>query len=284
MGVLCWMIMRIQDLKLLFFATLIAAASCSAQQPAAPRGAEQQATATPAAPKPEDTEVWEPVPAVVTPGADNTAPPSDAIVLFDGKNLDEWVSAQDKSPAKWIVAGGILTVSKAPGVGNIETRRTFRNYQLHIEWKIPENITGTSQARGNSGLFLASTGPGDAGYELQILDSYNNKTYVNGQAGSIYKQGIPLVNPNRKPGEWQTYDVVWTAPTFNADGTLKTPAYVTVFFNGVLVQNHFELKGQTLYIGQPFYKPYDTAPIKLQAHGDRSEPISFRNIWVRELN
>ena len=167
--------------------------------------------------------------------------------------------------------------------GNIETKRTFKNYQLHIEWRIPENITGTDQARGNSGVFLASTGPGDAGYELQVLDSYNNKTYVNGQAGSIYKQGIPLANPNRKPGEWQTYDVVWTAPTFNADGSLKTPAYVTVFFNGVLVQNHFELKGETLYIGKPFYKKYDTAPIKLQAHGDKSEPISFRNIWVREL-
>jgi hypothetical protein len=279
------MTMRIQDLRLLVFAMLIAVTyPGSAQQPTAPQGGEQQSASKPVAPKPEDTEVWEPVPKVVTPGATNADPPSDAIVLFDGKNLDEWVSAQDKSPANWIVSDGILTVSKAPGVGNIETRRTFANYQLHIEWKIPENITGTSQARGNSGVFLASTGPGDAGYELQILDSYNNKTYVNGQAGSIYKQGIPLVNPNRKPGEWQTYDVVWTAPTFNADGSLKTPAYVTVFFNGVLVQNHFELKGQTLYIGRPFYKPYDRAPIKLQAHGDRSEPISFRNIWVRELN
>jgi hypothetical protein len=218
------------------------------------------------------------------PGSTDAAPPSDAIVLFDGNNLNEWVSAQDGSPANWIVANGIMTVNKARGVGNIQTKRAFRNYQLHIEWKIPENITGTDQARGNSGLFLASTGPGDAGYELQVLDSYNNKTYVNGQAGSIYKQGIPLVNPNRKPGEWQTYDVVWTAPIFNPDGSLKAAAYVTVLFNGVLVQNHFELKGQTLYIGQPFYKKYDTAPIKLQAHGDHSEPISFRNIWVRELN
>jgi hypothetical protein len=244
----------------------------------------QQATAKPIAPKPQDTEVWEPEPKVVTPGSGDGAPPSDAIVLFDGKDLNEWVSAQDGSPAKWTVANGILTVSKAPGVGNIQTKRAFRNYQLHIEWKIPENITGTDQARGNSGVFLASTGPGDAGYELQVLDSYHNKTYVNGQAGSIYKQGIPLVNPNRKPGEWQAYDVVWTAPTFNVDGSLKTPAYVTVFFNGVLVQNHFELRGQTLYIGQPFYKKYDTAPIKLQAHGDHSQPISFRNIWVRELN
>ena len=232
-------------------------------------------------PKPEDTEVWQPVPKVVTPGATCGAAPSDAIVLFDGKNLDQWVSAQDKSPAQWTVAGGVLTVNKK--AGNIETRRTFKNYQLHLEWKIPENITGSGQLRGNSGLFLASTGPGDAGYELQVLDSYNNATYVNGMAASIYKQAIPLANANRKPGEWQAYDVVWSAPVFNADGSVKTPAFVTVLFNGVLVQNHFELKGETRYIGQPFYKKYDRAPIKLQAHGDPGEPISFRNIWVREL-
>jgi Domain of Unknown Function (DUF1080) len=237
----------------------------------------------PAKPKPEDTEVWEPVPNIVTPGSTCADPPSDAIVLFDGKNLDQWVSAQDHSPARWEVANGILTVSKAKGVGNIETKRSFKNYQLHIEWRIPENITGTGQARGNSGVFLASTGTGDDGYELQVLDSYNNKTYVNGQAASIYKQSPPLVNPNRKPGEWQSYDVVWTAPTFNEDGSLKTSAFVTVFFNGVLVQNHFQLKGQTLYVGQPFYKKYDSAPIKLQAHGDKSEPLSFRNIWVRNI-
>jgi hypothetical protein len=237
----------------------------------------------PAKPKPEDTEVWEPVPKIVTPGATIADPPSDAIVLFDGKNLDEWVSAQDHSRAKWDVANGIMTVSKAHGVGNIETKRSFKNYQLHLEWRIPENITGSGQARGNSGVFLASTGPGDDGYELQVLDSYNNKTYVNGQAASIYKQSPPLVNPNRKPGEWQSYDVVWTAPTFNDDGSLKTAAYVTVFLNGVLVQNHFQLKGQTLYIGQPFYKKYDSAPIKLQAHGDKSEPLSFRNIWARDI-
>ena len=233
-------------------------------------------------PRPEDTEVWKPVPRVVTPGPTDAAPPSDAIVLFDGANLDQWVSAKDKSPAKWVVANGVLTVSKT--AGNIETRRAFRDYQLHIEWRIPNNITGSGQERGNSGIFLASTGPGDAGYELQVLDSYHNTTYVNGQAGSIYKQSAPLVNPNRKPGEWQSYDVVWTAPRFDANGKLKSPACVTVFMNGVLVQNHFQLKGQTLYIGKPFYKPYDRAPIKLQAHGDASQPISFRNIWVRELN
>jgi hypothetical protein len=244
------------------------ACAANAQQP------EQQ-------PKPEETEVWQPVPAVVTPAETPGAPPSDAIVLFDGKSEDEWVSAQDHTPAQWVVAEGVLTVSK--GVGSIETKRKFHNYQLHVEFRIPADIEGTGQGRGNSGVFLASTGPGDAGYELQVLDGYNNPTYVNGMVGSIYKQSIPLVNAARKPGEWQSYDVVWNAPIFNEDGTLKTPAYVTALFNGVLVQNHFELKGQTLYIGKPFYKAFDGAPIKLQAHGDKSEPISFRNIWVREL-
>lgn len=234
-------------------------------------------------PKPEETEVYEPVPPVVTPGTPSSAPPSDAIVLFDGKNLNEWVMNKDKSPAVWDVADGIMTVKKGSGSGNIETKRTFKDYQLHVEWRVPANITGSGQARGNSGVFLASTGPGDAGYELQVLDSYENKTYVNGQAGSIYKQGVPLANPSRKPGEWQTYDVIWTAPTFGSDGTVKSPARVTVLYNGVLVQNNFELRGETLYIGQPVYKPYDRAPIKLQAHGDKSEPVSFRNIWVREL-
>jgi len=268
-------------LKSLCTIALVGSAACLiAQSPANSQSAPAQTTSTPA-PKPEETEVWEPVPAVVTPGATCTAPPSDAIVLFDGKNLDEWVSIRDKSPAQWILSGDAMTVNKSGG--GIETKRSFKNYQLHLEWKIPENITGSGQARGNSGVFLASTGPGDDGYELQVLDNYNNKTYVNGQAGSIYKEGIPLANANRKPGEWQTYDVAWTAPTFNADGSLKTPAYVTVFFNGIIVQNHFQLTGQTLYIGKPFYKAYTAAPIKLQAHGDKSEPISFRNIWVREL-
>lgn len=250
-----------------------------AQQPPAGQGRGRQDRG-----RPQDTEVWEPVPKVVTPAAVDSAPPSDAIVLFDGKNLDEWVNTKDKAPANWLVTNGAMTVNKTRGAAtNIETKRLFHNYQLHVEWKIPENVTGTDQARGNSGVFLASTGGGDSGYELQILDSYNNKTYVNGQAGSIYKQGIPLVNPARKPGEWQSYDVVWTAPLFNEDGSVKSPAYATVFFNGVLVQNHFELKGETLYIGKPFYKKFDGAPIKLQAHPDPSEPVSFRNIWVREL-
>ncbi len=247
----------------------------AAQQPAPAPGAAPK-------PRPQDTEVWEPVPPVVTPGpAVSVGPPSDAVVLFDGRNLNEWINSRDKSPAGWTVADGVLTVNKQ--AGNIETRRTFRNYQLHIEWRIPEHITGDGQARGNSGVFLASTGGGDAGYEIQVLDSYNNKTYTNGQAGSIYKQFIPLANAMRKPGEWQAYDILWTAPTFNADGTLKTPAYISAIHNGVLIQNHVELKGETVYIGAPAYKAYDRAPIKLQSHGDPSPVISFRNIWLREL-
>jgi 3-keto-disaccharide hydrolase len=236
-----------------------------------------------ARPDPKATEVWAPAPPLVTPGETAGAPPSDAIVLFDGHDLDQWVSAQDHTPARWFVRHGDMIVNKAPGVGNIETRRKFKDYQLHIEWRIPANITGSGQARGNSGVFLASTGPGDAGYELQVLDAYRNVTYVNGMAGSLYKQSIPLANAARKPGQWQTYDVIWTAPRFHRDGRLASPAYATVFWNGVLVDDHFELKGQTLYIGKPFYRAYEQAPIKLQAHGDPSEPISFRNIWVREL-
>jgi hypothetical protein len=238
-------------------------------------------TASAQEPKPADTEQWQPVPKIIQAGKTNSDAPSDAIVLFDGRNLDQWATTKDKSPARWKVADGVMTVDKS--TGNIETKRRFKNYQLHLEWRIPTDITGKDQARGNSGVFLAATGGSDEGYELQVLDSYNNTTYVNGQAGSIYKQVAPLVNAMRKPGEWQTYDVAWTAPTFNADKSLKTPAYVTVFHNGVLVQDHFQLQGETFYIGKPTYKAYDTAPIQLQAHGDPSPPISFRNIWVREL-
>jgi Domain of Unknown Function (DUF1080) len=231
---------------------------------------------------PKATEQWEPVPPLVAPGMHPGAPPSDAIVLFDGHNLDQWVLTKDHSAASWKVANGILTVEKS--AGNIETKKEFGSYQLHLEWRIPKDITGEGQARGNSGLFVASTGRGDDGYEIQILDSWKNSTYVNGQAASIYKQSPPLVNAMTPPGDWQTYDVVWTAPAFAGDGTLKTPAYLTLFHNGVLVQNHFQLTGETRYIGQPTYKPYQRAAIKLQAHGDPSAPISFRNIWVRELS
>jgi hypothetical protein len=218
----------------------------------------------------------------VTPGKTFADAPSDAIVLFDGKNLDQWESANDTTKAAgWNVVGGIMTVDKK--AGNIQTKQRFMDYQLHLEYRIPENITGSDQARGNSGVFLASTGPGDAGYEMQVLDNYNNKTYVNGQAASIYKQYPPLVNACKKPGEWQTYDVIWTAPRFNEDGSLKSPAKVTAFHNGVLVQNNVELKGPTLYIGTPSYKAHGASPLKLQAHGDPSAPISYRNIWLREL-
>ena len=232
---------------------------------------------------PEATEVWQPEPAIVTPGrAGSTAPPGDAIVLFDGTGLEEWESV-DKAdaPAQWTVADGVVTVNK--GTGNIQTRRLFSDYQLHLEWRIPENITGAGQARGNSGLFLAATGPGDEGYEFQILDSHGNRTYSNGQAGAIYKQHSPLANASSKPGEWQTCDVVWTAPRFNDDGSLKSPARVTAFINGVLVQNNAELHGATIFAGKPRYKKHGPAPIKLQDHADPSAPISFRNIWAREL-
>ncbi len=233
--------------------------------------------------KPEDTEVYQPVPPVVTPGSTPQDAPSDAVILFDGKNLDQWRMTNDTTqPANWTVADGILTVKKK-GSGNIETKQRFMDYQLHIEWRIPSNIQGTGQARGNSGVFLASTGKGDGGYEMQVLDCYNNTTYTNGQTAAIYKQSVPLANACKKPGDWQTYDIVWTAPRFNDDGSLKSAARVTAFHNGVLVQNNYELTGQTLYIGHPSYKAHGASPIKLQAHGDSSEPISFRNIWVRPL-
>jgi hypothetical protein len=235
-----------------------------------------------AAARPEDTEVWQPAPPVVlSAGVESNARPSDAIRLFDGSSLDEWVNTKDGSPAAWTVVDGCLVVNKS--AGNIETRRRFRDYQLHLEWRVPEDVTGTGQARGNSGVFLASTGGGDRGYELQILDSYRNDTYVNGMAGSIYKQSPPLANVSRKPGEWQSYDVVWHAPTFGTDGALMAPAGVTVLFNGVLVQDDFVLRGETVFVGAPEYTKHGDSPIKLQAHNDPSAPLSFRNIWVRVL-
>jgi len=228
-------------------------------------------------PDPKDTEVWAPEPVRVVPAFSTTAP-SDAVVLFDGKDLREWVAAAapDK-PAGWTVANNVLTVHG--GSGDIQTRRLFGDYQLHLEWRVPTTLGGTGQARGNSGLFLASTGAG-RGYELQILDCAGNTTYVNGQAASLYKQTAPLANACAAAGEWQTYDVIWTAPRFGADGALLAPAYVTALHNGVLVQNHVALQGETVYAGKPFYRAHGPAPIKLQDHGDA---VSFRNIWVRPL-
>lgn len=235
--------------------------------------------------KPEATEVYSPVPKIVTPGKTDAEPPSDAIVLFDGKNLDLWRAegGDTTKAAGWKVHDNIMTVDKK--AKGILTRQRFLDYQLHVEFRIPENITGSGQARGNSGIFLAdiSDSGADVGYELQVLDNYKNTTYVNGQVGSMYKQAIPLANPSRKPGEWQNYEVVWTAPRFKEDGSLDSPARVTVFLNGVLVENNFSLIGVTQYIGKPYYKKHGAEPIKLQAHGDASEPISYRNIWIRPL-
>ena len=230
--------------------------------------------------KSKRTEVWSPVPKIVTPAKNSGSPPSDAVILFNGKNLNQWVSTKDSTkPAMWTVSNDILTVKK--GTGNIETKQSFLDYQLHIEWRIPKNITGSGQARGNSGVFLAAWGTGESGYEIQILDSYKNDTYVNGQAGSIYKQHIPLANANLPPGEWNVYDIAWTAPRFNDDGSVKSPGMITAFLNGILVQNNVAIKGETRWIGAPEYKKHGPLPIMLQDHGDPSPAVSFRNIWVR---
>jgi hypothetical protein len=220
---------------------------------------------------PKLTEVWEPVPRMVNPGR-GTQAPSDALVLFDGKDLSEWESVAD-GPAKWSMEGEAFTVMK--GTGDIRTKRAFGDCQLHIEWRTPAKIEGEGQGRGNSGVYLQGR------YEVQVLDSYNNVTYANGQAASIYKQYIPLVNASRKPGEWQTYDIYFRAPRFSADGALVTPAYVTVVHNGVLVQDHVQLKGSTVYRGVPSYVKHNAKePLVLQDHGNA---VSYRNVWIREL-
>ncbi len=221
--------------------------------------------------KPEETEVWEPVPPVVTPGSSTVTPPSDAIILFNGKTLAKWQGEKDTAP-KWLVKDGAVTVVK--GAGTIRTKEVFGDFQLHIEWRTPAVVVGEGQGRGNSGIFMQGL------YELQVLDNYNNRTYSNGQAGSFYKQRIPLANACKKPGEWQSYDVMWTAPRFNTDGSVKFPARATVIHNGVLVQSNVELDGPTEYIGRPVYKTHGDGPIVLQDHGN---PVSFRNIWIRRL-
>jgi hypothetical protein len=220
---------------------------------------------------PKATEVWEPEPPVVAP-ADDSAPPSDAIVLFDGSDLGSWQSV-DGGAARWQVADGAMTV--VAGSGPIQTRRAFADVQLHLEWRTPSEVRGEGQGRGNSGVFLMGL------YEVQVLDSYQNRTYSNGQAASVYKQHIPLVNASRPPGVWQSYDLVFLAPRFRADGSVERKATITLLHNGVLVQNHVVLEGPTLYIGTPRYEPHASQlPLMLQDHGN---PVSFRNIWVREL-
>ena len=222
---------------------------------------------------PKATEVWTPEVRVVTPAAEPGQPPSDAITLFDGKNLDAWKSVKDSSKtAVWTIQDGAMTV--APGSGDIQTRRQFGDMQLHLEFRAPIVVKGEGQGRGNSGLFLQER------YEVQILDSYQNRTYSNGQAGAVYKQSIPLVNACRKPGEWQTYDILYTAPRFNADGIQISPARVTVLHNGIVIQWNTEIKGTTEYIGLPKIQAHGKGAIRLQDHGDL---VSYRNIWVREL-
>ncbi len=221
---------------------------------------------------PKLSEVWDPVPAIVKPGKTAQDAPSDAIVLFSGKDLSAWQNS-DKKPAEWIVGDGEMTVKK--GTGMIYTKQAFGDCQLHIEWRAPAEVVGESQGRGNSGIFLMGV------YELQVLDNFNNRTYSNGQAGSIYKQLIPLANACREPGEWQTYDVIFTAPRFSDNGRLQSAARITVIHNGVLVQNNATLWGATEYIGIPQYKKHGLKePISLQDHGN---PVSYRNIWIREL-
>jgi hypothetical protein len=220
---------------------------------------------------PESTELWEPVPPVVTPG-EGTAAPSDAIILFDGTNLNEWTNAKGE-PAGWTVADGCVTVKG--GAGIIKTKRGFGDCQLHIEWRSPAEVKGDGQGRGNSGVFLQDR------YEVQVLDGYNNKTYTNGQTGSIYKQSIPLVNACKKPGEWQVYDIIYMAPRFSENGRIAVPARITVLHNGIVIQNNVEIRGTTPYIGSPEYIPHDMKePLSLQDHGN---PVSYRNIWIREL-
>ncbi|MDR1224543.1 MAG: DUF1080 domain-containing protein [Tannerella sp.] len=223
------------------------------------------------------SEFWLPQPAVIIPGDITThSAPSDAIVLFNGKDLSAWESVKTKGTAEWTVnADGTFTVNKKHG--DIRTKQEFENFQLHIEWCIPADIKGESQARGNSGIFLQGK------YELQVLDSYRNETYSNGQAGSIYKQSRPLVNSMRKPGEWNVYDVIYTAPVFKEDGTYRIPPSVTVIHNGIVVQNHTTIVGTTEYIGFPRVERHGPGPLILQSHGDPSKPISFRNIWIRNL-
>jgi len=223
---------------------------------------------------PQSSEIWEPQPRIITPGNNPDNAPSDAIILFDGTNLNEWVSAADGSNPTWTVKDGALTV--AAGAKDIKTKKEFNDFQLHIEWRTPAEVDPerTGQGRGNSGIFLQER------YEVQVLDSYNNKTYANGQASSIYKQHIPLVNACKKPGEWQAYDIIFTAPRFSKEGRVIVPAYVTIVHNGALTLNHVALWGPTQFIGLPVYNAYENGAIRLQDHGN---PVSYKNIWIREL-
>jgi hypothetical protein len=207
-----------------------------------------------------------PEPKVVDPGPVG-GPPSDAIVLFDGKDLSQWNDGK-----KWIIKDGYAIIA---GSFLTHTKQSFGDCQLHLEWATPEKVTGHGQERGNSGVFMMGL------YEIQVLDSYNNTTYFDGQAAALYKQRPPLVNACRKPGQWQTYDIVFEAPRFDQQGKLLRPAFVTVFQNGVLVQNHTPIRGATSWDQAPKYTAHPSKlPLALQYHGD---PVRFRNIWIRDL-
>lgn len=223
---------------------------------------------------PATTEIWKPEPKVITAGNTNSEAPSDAIKLFDGNSGSAWEQKKG-GELKWTISDGAMTIK--PGTGDIITKQKFGDCQLHVEWRIDKNVKGENQDRGNSGIFLMGR------YELQVLDNYNgiNKTYVNGQAGSIYKQTPPLVNVCKAPGEWQTYDIIFTAPRFSENGSVISPARMTVLQNGVLVQNNTSIWGNTVYIGSPTYEKHDAKEsITLQDHGHLT---SYRNIWIREL-
>ena len=209
--------------------------------------------------------VW-PEPKVVAPGEKPGDPPADAAVLFDGKDLSQWTNGD-----KWEVKDGYAVVQKT----DITTKESFGDYQLHVEFATPEKVRGAGQGRGNSGIFLANR------YEVQVLDSFDNPTYFDGTCGSLYKQSPPMANVCRKPGEWQTYDIVFECPRFGPDGKVAKPGIVTLFHNGVVVQNHFELQGGTYFDRPASYENHpDRQPIRLQNHGD---PVKYRNIWLREL-
>lgn len=220
---------------------------------------------------PQQTEWYYPEPEKVTPGVQPGGAPSDAIVLFDGKDLSKWVNSKGQKP-EWTVADGVLSVK--PGTGDILTKEHFGDCQLHIEFRSPAPENHHGQNRGNSGILLMKQ------YEVQVLDGDNNHTYVNGMVGSIYKQSAPSVNAYTKNGEWQVYDIYWKAPRFGTGGELESPAMITVVLNGIVIQNNFILKGHTPYIGLPEYQPHGRLPLMLQDHGTE---VSFRNIWIRNL-
>lgn len=226
--------------------------------------------------KPEETELYEPVPPTVNPTGQNGVP-SDAVVLFDGSSLNEWVNANDKTEATWFLNGRdkSMTVQRGDDNANatIQSKKVFGSVQLHIEWRSPSKIEGKGQDRGNSGIFLQGL------YEIQILDNNNNDTYVNGQVGAIYKQSVPLAKASVPSGEWNSFDIIYHAPEFV--GVKKTKsATITVIHNNVLIQDHFEIKGTTPNTGWPKNPPHGKGPIIIQDH---DSPVSYRNIWVREL-